>query len=120
LYRTRVGANRNGDRLNEEQLVTNYMIVRQKVKDLAQFQRAFDGMKEHRQAAGLTDLGQFVDSEEPDTVLVVMEAADIEKAREFWHSTVLAKGRETAGIIGPLAAGSDQVWLTNGLVRDRA
>lgn len=99
--------------------MTNYMIVRQKVRDLAQFQRTFDGMKKHRQAAGLTDLGQFCDSAAPDTVVVVMEAADIAKARAFWHSTVLAQGREAAGIVGSLDAGSDQVWLTNGLVRDR-
>jgi len=96
----------------------NYMIVRQKVHNLAQFQQAFDKMAEHRHAAGLTDLGQFRDLEDPQTVLVVMEAADIEKAKGFWHSSVLAKGREAAGIIGPLDAGADQVWLTNGLVRD--
>ena len=96
----------------------NYMIVRQKVRDLAQFQRAFDQMAEHRHAAGLTDLGQFRDLEDPETVLVVMEAADIGKAKEFWHSAVLAKGREAAGIVGPIDAGADQVWLTNGLVRD--
>jgi uncharacterized protein (DUF1330 family) len=98
--------------------MTNYMIVRQKVRDLAQFQQAFDKMADYRNAAGLRDLGQFRDLEDPQTVLVVMEATDIRKAKEFWHSTVLAKGREAAGIIGPMDAGSDQVWLTNGLVRE--
>jgi uncharacterized protein (DUF1330 family) len=97
----------------------NYMIVRQEVKDLAQFQHAFDQMKPHRQAAGLNDLGQFCDSEDRETVLVLMEANDIEKAKAFWHSTVFAKGREAAGIVGPLDAGNDQVWLTDGLVRER-
>ena len=29
------------------------------------------------------------------------------------------KGRAQAEIIGPLEAKSDQVWLTDGLVRDR-
>ena len=52
-------------------------------------------------------------------MLVVMEATDLRKAKEFWHSAVLAKGREAADIVGPLDAGSDQVWLTNGLVRER-
>lgn len=97
----------------------NYMIIRQKVIDLGQFQLAFDHMKDHRQAAGLTDLGQFCDSMQPDTVVVVMEAADIDKAKAYWHSAVLAKGREAAGIVGPLDAGTDQVWLTDGLVRER-
>jgi hypothetical protein len=97
----------------------NYMIVRQKVQDLRQFQKAFDGMADHRHAAGLTDLGQFRDTEDPQTVIVLMEVADVAKAKEFWHSTVLAKGRQAAGIVGPLEAGGDQVWLTNGLVRDQ-
>ena|SRR5579859_7561582 len=97
----------------------NYMIVKQQVKDLRQFQRAFDRMKDHRQQAGLTDIGQFCDFEDPETVVVIMEAADVGKAKEFWHSTVLAKGREAAGIVGSLEASKDQVWLTDGLVKDR-
>src|SRR5256885_13097415 len=95
------------------------MIVRQKVADLAQFQRAFDAMEPHRTDAGLSDLGQFCELGDPSTVIVVMEAADVAKAREYWHSSVLAKGRERAGIVGALEAGSDQVWLTDGRVRDR-
>ncbi|MBV9970873.1 MAG: hypothetical protein JO228_12885 [Xanthobacteraceae bacterium] len=97
----------------------DYMLVKQKVHDLGRFQKAFDEMKEHREKAGLKDLGQFCDSEDPNVVIVVMEAADIRKAREFWHSTVLARGRQAADIIGPLEAGTNQVWLTDGLVRDR-
>ena len=76
----------------------DYMLVKQKVHDLGRFQKAFDEMKEHREKAGLKDLGQFCDSEDPNVVIVVMEAADI---------------------IGPLEAGTNQVWLTDGLVRDR-
>jgi hypothetical protein len=97
----------------------NYMIIRQPVTDLAQFQAAFDRMKPHREAAGLTDLGQFCMAGEPNTVIVVMEVADVERAKQFWHSVELAQGRSEATIVGPNAAGTDQVWLTDGLVRDR-
>jgi len=97
----------------------NYMIVRQPVSDLAQFQAAFDRMKPKRAAAGLTDLGQFCAIDQPNTVIVVMEVADPARAREFWHSAQLAQGRSEAAIVGPVEAGSDQVWLTDGLVRDR-
>lgn len=99
--------------------MTNYMIVRQQVSDLAQFQAAFDRMKPKRAAAGLTDLGQFRAIDEPNTVIVVMEVADVARAKAFWHSVELAQGRSEAAIVGPLEAGSDQVWLTDGLVRDR-
>lgn len=95
------------------------MIVRQPVADLAQFQAVFDRMQPKRAAAGLTDLGQFVAVDDPRTVIVVMEAADIVRAKQFWHSTGLAEGRSQAGVVGPLDAGTDQVWLTDGLVRDR-
>jgi hypothetical protein len=99
--------------------MTNYMIIRQPVSDLAQFQAAFDRMKPKREAAGLTDLGQFCAIDEPNTVIVVMKVADPARAREFWHSAELARGRSTAAIVGPVEAGTDQVWLTDGLARDR-
>jgi hypothetical protein len=97
----------------------NYMIVKQSVRDLAQFQKAFDELKREREKAGLTDLGQFCSADEPNTVIVVMQVADVSRAREYWHSSVLMKGRAQAGVIGPLEAKSDQVWLTEGLVRER-
>jgi hypothetical protein len=97
----------------------NYMIIKQKVSDLARFQQAFDHLKPERSKAGLTDLGQFCAAEDPNTVVVVLEVADIARAKAYWHSTVLAKGRTEAGIVGPVEAGVDQVWLTDGLVKDR-
>jgi hypothetical protein len=76
-------------------------------------------LKRDRKQVGLTDLGQFCSADEPDTIIVVMQVADVSRARDYWHSSVLMKGRVQAGIIGPLEAKSDQVWLTDGLVRDR-
>ena len=99
--------------------MTNYMIIRQPVSDLAQFQATFDRMQPKRSAAGLTDLGQFCMADEPNTVIVVMEVADPARAKEFWHSAALAQGRSQAAIVGPNEAKIDQVWLTDGLVRDR-
>ena len=100
-------------------MMANYMIVRQRVTDLTRFQTIFDRLKPNREAAGLTDLGQFCAADEPDVVIVVMEVEDISRANEYWHSNVLAQGRTEAGIVGPIDAKSDQVWLTDGLVKDR-
>jgi hypothetical protein len=97
----------------------NYMIIKQKVADLGQFQKAFDGLKEKRAQAGLHDIGQFCAADDSDTVIVLLEVADLERAKAYWHSDVLAKGRVTAGIVGPVEARADQVWLTDGLVRER-
>ena len=47
------------------------------------------------------------------------------KAKEYWHSIVLAQGRLKAGALGLVPAGTsvqanstNQVWLTDGLVRE--
>jgi hypothetical protein len=97
----------------------NYMVIKQKVSNLATFQRAFDRLKAKRAEAGLTDLGQFCAANEPDTVIVVLEVADISRAKAYWHSATLARGRVEAGVVGPIEAKVDQVWLTDGLVKDR-
>jgi hypothetical protein len=95
----------------------NYMIIKQRVRDLGQFQRAFDKLKPMREKHGLKDVGQYRAADEPDMVIVLLEVADISAARTYWHSKVLSQGRKEAGIVGPLTAGTDQVWLTDGTVR---
>jgi hypothetical protein len=94
----------------------NYMLVKQRVADFAQFQAAFDRLLPMRQQYGLTDIGTFRAADEPNTIIVIMEAADLALAKEYWHSEVLAEGRRKAGVVGPLEAGPDQVWLTDGSV----
>ena len=105
--------------------MTNYMIIKQLVTDLAQFQAAFDKLKPIREKYGLTDLGQFRAAEESDIVILILQVADVAKAREYWHSILLAQGRAKAGALGSVPVGTsvqagsiNQVWLTNGLVRD--
>ena len=39
-----------------------------------------------------------------DVVIVVMKVEDISRAKEYWHSDVLAQGRAEAGIVGPIDA----------------
>ncbi|HYL42301.1 MAG TPA: hypothetical protein VEU97_02845 [Ktedonobacteraceae bacterium] len=94
----------------------NYMLVKQRVADFAQFQAAFDRLLPMRQQYGLTDIGTFRAADEPNTIIVIMEVVDVARAKEYWHSEVLAEGRRKAGVIGPLEAGPDQVWLTDGSV----
>ena len=97
--------------------MNNYMIVKQRVGDLAQFQAAFDELSPMRERHGLRDVGQYRSADEADTVIVIMEVTDMERARAYWHSDVLAEGRKKAGAVGTLLAGVDQVWLTDGTVR---
>jgi hypothetical protein len=96
----------------------NYMVIKQRVADLGRFQAAFDELKPKREAHGLHDIGQFRSADEPNTIIVLLEVADVERARQYWQSQVLAEGRQRAGVVGPIDAGTDQVWLTNGTVRE--
>jgi hypothetical protein len=50
---------------------------------------------------------------------VVLELADISRAKAYRHDDVWAKARAEAKVVGPIEAKTDQVWLTHGLVRDR-
>ncbi len=94
----------------------NYMLVKQRVTDFTQFQAVFDALLPIRQEYGLTDIGTFRAADEPNTVIVIMEVADLARAKAYWHSDILTEGRRNAGVVGPLAAGPDQVWLTDGCV----
>ena len=94
----------------------NYMMIKQRVADFAQFQAAFDELLPRRREYGLIDIGTFREASEPDTIVVLMEVTDVARAKEYWHSQVLEAGRRKAGVVGPLQAGTDQVWLTNGPV----
>jgi hypothetical protein len=95
----------------------NYMVIKQRVADFARFQEAFDALRTAREAHGLHDVGQFRSADEADTVIVILKVDDPARAKTYWHSDVLAEGREKAGALGPLLAGVDQVWLTDGPVR---
>src|SRR5260370_41746892 len=105
--------------------MTNYMIIKQRVSNLAQFQAAFDKLKPMREKHGLKDLGQFHAAEESDIVIIMLEVTDVARAKEYWHSTVLAQGRVKAAAIGLVPAGpsgqaasTNQVWLTDGRLAD--
>jgi hypothetical protein len=89
----------------------NYVVV------LAQFQVAFDELRPMRERYGLHDVGQYHSADEAETVIVILDVTDLARAKEYWHSDVFAEGRRKTGAVGPLLAGVDQVWLTNGTVR---
>jgi hypothetical protein len=85
------------------------MFVKQKVGSVGRWNTVFrnselDGV---RREHGLVVTGTYVDADDPNTVIVVMDMHDLEKARQFAASSVLAAAREQAGAIGA----PDGVWL---------
>jgi len=68
-----------------------------RVADFAQFQAIFDPLFPVRQRCGLIDPGTFCAAEEPETIIVLMKVTDLARAREYWHSQILAQGPKRPG-----------------------
>jgi hypothetical protein len=84
------------------------MVVKQRVGDVAQWAQVFRDpqLDAVRRAHGLVVTGTYVDGDDPDTVIVIMDMANIARAREFAGSAELASARERAGAVGL----PDGVW----------
>ena len=85
------------------------MLVKQKVGSIEQWNNVFRNpeLDAVRCEHGLVVTGTYVDAEDPNTVIVVMDMHDLDKARRFAGSTELATAREQAGAIGS----PDGVWF---------
>jgi hypothetical protein len=85
------------------------MLVKQKVGSIEQWNTVFRNpeLDDVRREHGLVVTGTYVDADDPNTVIVVMDMHDLDKARRFAASTELAAARERAGAIGS----PDGVWF---------
>lgn len=85
------------------------MLVKQKVGSIEQWNTVFRNpeLDAVRREHDLVVTGSYVDAEDPNTVIVVMDMHDLDGARRFAASTELATARERAGAIGP----PDGVWF---------
>jgi hypothetical protein len=89
--------------------VTGIMLVKQRVGSVEQWNTVFrdpelDGV---RRRHGLVVTGTYVDADDPNTVIVVMDMENPGSARQFAASSDLAAARERAGAVGA----PDGVWL---------
>ncbi|WP_254848331.1 hypothetical protein [Mycobacterium sp. SP-6446] len=85
------------------------MLVKQRVASVDRWNDVFRDpeLDATRRRHGLVVTGTYVDGDDPNTVLVVMDMENIDAARQFAASTELAEARERAGAIGS----PDGVWL---------
>ena len=84
------------------------MLVKQKVADISRWDKAFRDpeLDAVRRSHGLVVHVTYVDGEQADTVIVVMDMDSLHRARDFAASAELTTARERAGAIGP----PDGVW----------
>ena len=89
--------------------MTGVMLVKQKVASLEQWSSVFNDPKLDavRRRHGLVVTGTYLDGNDPDTVIVVMDMENLDAAQQFAASSELASARERAGAIGS----PDGVWF---------
>jgi hypothetical protein len=89
--------------------VTGVMLVKQRVASIDRWNAVFRDpeLDATRRQHGLVVTGTYVDANDPNTVIVVMDMENISAARQFATSPELAAARERAGAIGS----PDGVWF---------
>lgn len=85
------------------------MLVKQRVASIERWNTVFRNpeLDAIRRRHGLVVTGTYVDGDDADTVIVVMDMADLSAARQFATSPELAAARDKAGAIGS----PDGVWF---------
>lgn len=89
--------------------MTGVMLVKQRVASIDRWNTVFrdpelDAIRRHH---GLVVTGTYVDGNDPNTVIVVMDMENIRAAQQFATSPELAAARERAGAVGS----PDGVWF---------
>ncbi len=89
--------------------MTGVMLVRQRVASIDHWHTVFRNpqLDAIRREHGLVVTGTYVDGNDPNTVIVVMDMENMDAAKNFATSPELAAARERAGAIGS----PDGVWF---------
>jgi hypothetical protein len=83
--------------------VAGVMLVKQRVASIDEWNTVFRDpeLDALRRRHGLVVTGTYVDGNDPNAIIVVMDMENIGAAKEFAASPELAAARERAGAIGP-------------------
>jgi hypothetical protein len=76
-----------------------YLLVRHKVRDFATWKPQFEAHETARQGLGIRQKLLLRNADDPQELVVLMEADDLAKARQFSQSPDLREVMEKAGVI---------------------
>ena len=77
-----------------------HMLIRHKVADFDKWKPAYEDHRSAREAAGLKDLNLWRNESDPSEVILLFEASDVAKAKEFANSPDLKEKMQAAGVQG--------------------
>ena len=75
-----------------------HVLVRHKVADFAKWKPVYDAHLSVRQKAGLKEEHVFRNADDPNEVLLLFSAEDLDKAKAFTASDDLRQAMEKAGV----------------------
>ena len=76
-----------------------YLLVRHKVSDFSKWKAAYDAHLPAREEAGLKEGHLLRNMEDPNEVILLFEAEDLQKAKEFGASADLREAMQNAGVV---------------------
>ncbi len=79
--------------------MATYMLVRHKVKDFSEWKPGYDEHLPKRDAAGLTEKYLLHSAQDPNEVVVLFEASNLDKAKAFAASEDLRHAMQRVGVI---------------------
>lgn len=78
--------------------MANYVLVRHEVKDFSAWKRGFDAHRPKRVEAGLAEKSVLQGTDNPQEVVVLFEADDLDRAKAFANSADLRQTMTKAGV----------------------
>ena len=80
-------------------MMANYILVRHKVRDFAEWKRGYDAHLPKREAAALTETHLLQNTSDPNEVFILLEANDLERAKAFAASDELRETMQKVGVV---------------------
>ena len=77
-----------------------HVLVRHKVQDFDKWKPVYDSHQQARAAAGLQELHLWHNIDDPNEIVLLFEAADVEEAKAFARSSDLKERMRDAGVMG--------------------
>ena len=78
----------------------SHLLIRHKIGDFDTWKRAYDEHRVARNVAGLKEVHLLRGVSDPNDIVLLFEARDLDKARVFARSDDLRQAMQGAGVIG--------------------
>jgi hypothetical protein len=79
------------------------MVIHHKVRDYHAWRPVYDAHEKSRVSAGITNGRVFRRAEDPNDLVILLDVADVAKARSWTTSEDLKSAMQKAGVLGPPA-----------------